>query len=50
VQSQAAAARKAARVANFGRELMRQVEKSLLLQIFDAVWKEGLSRGASFLR
>ncbi|WP_237215292.1 preprotein translocase subunit SecA [Falsiroseomonas oryziterrae] len=32
----------AARVANFGPELMRMVEKSLLLQIFDAVWKEHL--------
>jgi preprotein translocase subunit SecA len=32
----------ASRVANFGPELMRMVEKSLLLQIFDAVWKEHL--------
>ena len=32
----------AGRVANIGPELMRQVEKSLLLQIFDAVWKEHL--------
>jgi preprotein translocase subunit SecA len=32
----------AARVANVGPELMRMVEKSLLLQIFDAVWKEHL--------
>jgi preprotein translocase subunit SecA len=32
----------AARVANIGADLMRQVEKSLLLQIFDAVWKEHL--------
>ncbi|NKE43499.1 preprotein translocase subunit SecA [Roseomonas frigidaquae] len=32
----------AARVANVGPELMRVVEKSLLLQIFDAVWKEHL--------
>jgi preprotein translocase subunit SecA len=32
----------AARVANVGPELMRIVEKSLLLQIFDAVWKEHL--------
>ncbi|MGG5821233.1 preprotein translocase subunit SecA [Falsiroseomonas sp. HW251] len=32
----------AARVANIGPELMRMVEKSLLLQIFDAVWKEHL--------
>jgi preprotein translocase subunit SecA len=32
----------AARVANLGPDLMRMVEKSLLLQIFDAVWKEHL--------
>ncbi len=32
----------AARVANIGADLMRMVEKSLLLQIFDAVWKEHL--------
>jgi len=32
----------ASRVANVGPELMRMVEKSLLLQIFDAVWKEHL--------
>lgn len=32
----------AARVANIGTDLMRMVEKSLLLQIFDAVWKEHL--------
>jgi preprotein translocase subunit SecA len=32
----------AARVANVGTDLMRMVEKSLLLQIFDAVWKEHL--------
>jgi preprotein translocase subunit SecA len=32
----------AARVANIGPDLMRMVEKSLLLQIFDAVWKEHL--------
>ncbi len=32
----------AARVANIGPELMRMVEKSLLLQIFDSVWKEHL--------
>jgi len=32
----------AARVANVGADLMRIVEKSLLLQIFDAVWKEHL--------
>jgi len=32
----------AARVANIGPDMMRMVEKSLLLQIFDAVWKEHL--------
>jgi preprotein translocase subunit SecA len=32
----------AAKVANFGPGTMRLVEKSLLLQIFDAVWKEHL--------
>ncbi len=32
----------AARVANVGPDLMRVVEKSLLLQIFDAQWKEHL--------
>jgi preprotein translocase subunit SecA len=32
----------ASRVANLGPDLMRMVEKSLLLQIFDAVWKEHL--------
>jgi preprotein translocase subunit SecA len=32
----------AARVANIGPETMRMVEKSLLLQIFDAQWKEHL--------
>ena len=32
----------ASRVANIGPDLMRMVEKSLLLQIFDAVWKEHL--------
>ncbi len=32
----------AAKAANFGPDLMRFVEKSLLLQIFDAVWKEHL--------
>ncbi|MGG5810177.1 preprotein translocase subunit SecA [Falsiroseomonas sp. CW058] len=32
----------AARVANIGPDLMRMVEKSLLLQIFDAQWKEHL--------
>ncbi|RKK04562.1 preprotein translocase subunit SecA [Pseudoroseomonas wenyumeiae] len=32
----------AARAANTGPDLMRMVEKSLLLQVFDAVWKEHL--------
>ena len=32
----------AAKSANIGPDLMRMVEKSLLLQIFDAVWKEHL--------
>jgi len=32
----------AARVANIGPEIMRQVEKSLLLQVLDQVWKEHL--------
>ncbi|MBL6454982.1 preprotein translocase subunit SecA [Belnapia sp. T6] len=32
----------AAKAANVGPDLMRMVEKSLLLQIFDAVWKEHL--------
>jgi preprotein translocase subunit SecA len=32
----------AARVANVGPEMMRMVEKSLLLQIFDGQWKEHL--------
>ena len=32
----------AAKAANFGPELMRFVEKSLLLQVLDAVWKEHL--------
>ncbi|MCB4820869.1 preprotein translocase subunit SecA [Roseicella aerolata] len=32
----------AAKAANIGPDLMRMVEKSLLLQIFDAVWKEHL--------
>ncbi len=30
------------RAANVGPEIMRQVEKSLLLQVFDQVWKEHL--------
>lgn len=32
----------ASRAANVGPEIMRQVEKSLLLQVFDQVWKEHL--------
>ena len=32
----------AAKAANFGPDLMRFVEKSLLLQVFDQVWKEHL--------
>ena len=32
----------AAKAANLGPELMRMIEKSLLLQVFDAVWKEHL--------
>ncbi|MDE2201073.1 MAG: SEC-C domain-containing protein, partial [Rhodospirillales bacterium] len=32
----------AVKAANFGRELMRFVEKSLLLQVLDQVWKEHL--------
>lgn len=32
----------AARAANVGPDLMRQIEKSLLLQVFDQVWKEHL--------
>ncbi len=32
----------AAKAANFGPELMRFIEKSLLLQVLDAVWKEHL--------
>jgi len=32
----------AAKAANFGPELMRFVEKNLLLQVLDAVWKEHL--------
>ena len=38
----AAAAHMAAKVANMGPEVMRFVEKSLLLQMLDAVWKEHL--------
>ncbi|MBR0673613.1 preprotein translocase subunit SecA [Neoroseomonas soli] len=32
----------ASRAANVGPEIMRQIEKSLLLQVFDQVWKEHL--------
>ncbi len=32
----------AAKAANFGPEVMRYIEKSLLLQMFDTVWKEHL--------
>ena len=39
---QAAAKAMAAKAANFGPEVMRFVEKSLLLQMLDAVWKEHL--------
>ncbi len=39
---EAAAAQMAAKVANMGPEIMRFVEKSLLLQMLDAVWKEHL--------
>jgi len=38
----ASAAQMAAKAANLGPELMRFVEKSLLLQMLDAVWKEHL--------
>jgi len=38
----AADALMAAKAANFGPELMRYLEKSLLLQMLDAVWKEHL--------
>ncbi len=38
----ASAAQMAAKVANLGPDLMRYVEKSLLLQMLDAVWKEHL--------
>ncbi|PZW44845.1 protein translocase subunit secA [Humitalea rosea] len=40
--SEAAETRAALRAADFGPERMRQVEKALLLQIFDSVWKEHL--------
>ena len=39
---QAADAAMAAKAANFGPDLMRFVEKSLLLQMLDAMWKEHL--------
>lgn len=39
---QAADQAAASRAANIGPELMRMVEKSVLLQVFDAVWKEHL--------
>ncbi len=38
----ASAAQMAVKVANLGPDLMRYVEKSLLLQMLDAVWKEHL--------
>jgi len=40
--TQAAAQAYASRAANVGPEIMRQIEKSLLLQIFDQSWKEHL--------
>jgi preprotein translocase subunit SecA len=39
---QAANAAAASKAANFGPEIIRYVEKSLLLQMFDTVWKEHL--------
>jgi preprotein translocase subunit SecA len=39
---QAADATMAAKAANLGPELMRFIEKSLLIQVMDAVWKEHL--------
>ena len=39
---QAADAMMAAKAANMGPELMRFIEKSLLIQVLDAVWKEHL--------
>ncbi len=39
---QAADRMMAGKAASFGPEVMRYVEKSLLLQVFDAVWKEHL--------
>jgi len=38
----------AAKAANMGPELMRFIEKSLLLQVLDAVWKEHLYALESF--
>ena len=38
----AADAHMAAKAANFGPELMRYIEKSVLIQLFDQVWKEHL--------
>ncbi len=40
--NQAAAQAYASRAANVGPDIMRQIEKSLLLQIFDQAWKEHL--------
>ena len=34
----------AAKAANMGPELMRFIEKSLLLQVLDAVWKDTFTR------
>jgi preprotein translocase subunit SecA len=39
---QAAEQQAASRAANIGPEFMRMIEKSVLLQVFDAVWKEHL--------
>jgi preprotein translocase subunit SecA len=39
---QAANSAAAVKAANFGPEVMRYIEKSLLLQVFDTVWKEHL--------
>ncbi len=39
---QAADAHMAAKAANIGPDLMRYIEKSLLIQVLDAVWKEHL--------
>ena len=40
--TQAADAHMAAKAANFGPDLIRFIEKSVLIQLFDAVWKEHL--------